>query len=527
MGWNFLLTDKKTTKNPMIETIVSKFQSFRNRLFQLFHYRAGATMDLIDTVSATITADSVVKLSLSGLFRRKYSSLTDVLSSLFRTNLKMLPTIEEQRKQTLEVTQLLAEECAYRQQDTGFALFAIDCTANPRIYANKVNDRSIVHAPNHVPGQKPITVGHEYSVLVHLPNQKEDQELHWVVPLSVRRVESDQSGPEVGFTQLEEVSNQTVFKNCFCVNVADAAYSTKRWAIGVNKWPHVVQIARMRGNRKLYRLPVSNSITRRGRPQIYGEEFLLNCPSQPDLEEITTIITCKRREYRVLLQRWNDVIMQGSKEERTHEYPFDVVKITVTDKKGKPVYRRPLWLMIAGIKRRDVKSRDAYMSYGRRYDIEHFFRFGKQRLGLVNSQTCETRHEECWHWIGLLAYNMLYHVRQLTQPVTYPWEKHKVHIISTVQRPSQVQRGYDRIIRGIGTPAPIPKPRGKSPGRQLGCKSGERQDRPLIRKSVQEENSESVQKRRVSSRREPKRSRTLYPRMQRIWSKNRPLPMRC
>ncbi len=115
----------------MIEVIVSKFQSFRNRLFRLFPYRAGATMDLIDTVSSETTADSVVKLSLSDLFRRKYSSLTDVLSSLFRTNLKVTATIEERREQTLKVTQLLAEECAPSAQGQDFALFAIDCTANP------------------------------------------------------------------------------------------------------------------------------------------------------------------------------------------------------------------------------------------------------------------------------------------------------------------------------------------------------------------------------------------------------------
>jgi Transposase DDE domain len=517
----------------MIEAIVSKFQSFRNRLFRLFPYRAGATMDLIDAVSSEITADSVVKLSLSDLFRRKYSSLTDVLSSLFRNNLKVPYTIEERREQTLRVTQLLAEECTSSPQEEGFALFAIDCTANPRIYANKVADRTTVHAPNHVPGQKPITVGHEYSVLVHLPNQTEDRELHWVVPLSVRRVESHQSGPQVGFAQLEEVSNQTIFRHCFCVNVSDAAYSTKSWAIGVKKWPHVVQIARMRGNRKLYRMPVPDSTTRRGRPQIYGEELLLNCPSQPDLEEITTTITRKGRECEVLLQRWNDVIMQGSKEERTHAHPFDLLRVTVTDKKGKPVYRRPLWVMIAGVKRRDVKSNAAYLSYGRRYDIEHFFRFGKQRLGLVNSQTCETRHEEGWHWIGLLAYNMLFHARQLTQPVAYPWEKRKVRIIVTVQRPSQAQRDYGRIIRGIGTPAPVPKPRGKSPGRQLGCKSGERPDRALIRKSVKEEDSEprnqdpSRQKKTSSSKTKSRQLKIRYPRMQRIWSKNRPSPMRC
>jgi DDE superfamily endonuclease len=510
----------------MINTIVSKFQSFRNRLFQLFHYRAGASMDLIDTVAAT-AVDSVVKLSLSSLFRRKYSSLTDVLSSLFRTNLKTAPTVEEKQVQTLKVTQLLAEECASGLDENGFVLFAIDCTANPRIYANKVNDRSIIHAPNHIPGQKPITVGHEYSVLVYLPNQMEDKELHWVVPLTVRRVESDQSGPQVGLLQLEEISNQTAFKNHFCISVADAAYSTRGWVIGVSKWPNVVHIARMRGNRKVYRTPHLENDIRRGRPQIYGNELLLQDPSQPDLEEITTMTTRKGREYQVLLQRWNDVILQGSKEERTHEHPFDLLRVIVTDNQGKLVYRRPLWVMITGARRREVSNKNAYIAYGGRYDIEHFFRFGKQKLGLVSSQTCETRHEENWHWIGLLAYNMLYHARKLIQSERHPWEKKKIRVL-TAERPSQVQRSYGRIIQGIGTPAPIPKPRGKSLGRQEGHKVGERPDHALIRKSLQKEDTDSgKRKSSPSSKNKRKRPQIRHSRMRRVWSKTRSPPLRC
>ena len=423
----------------MIGTIVSKFQSFRNRLFKLFLYRAGATIDLIDALAATPTTDSVVKLSLSILFARTYSSLTDVLSSLFRTDLKTLPTDEERKEQTLKVTQLLAEECASSALQNDIALFAIDCTADPRIYADKVRDRTMVHAPNHIPGQKPITVGHEYS------------------------------------------------------------------------YP------------------------RRGRPQIYGEKLLLQDPSEPDLEEITTMTSRKGRVYQVLLQRWNDVIMQGSKDERTHEHPFDLLRVTVTDDKGKAVYRRPLWVMIAGAKRREVRSKDAQIAYGMRYDIEHYFRFGKQRLGMVGSQTCETRHEENWHWIGLLSYNMLYYARSLAKSTQYPWEKKKIQVLSSIERPSQVQRDYNRIIPEIGTPAPFPKPRGKSPGRQLGHKIGARPDSPVIRKSVEKEGDEpknqaGKQKRAVfsavSSRK--KRCQSLkYSRMRRVWSKNRPAPMRC
>ena len=488
-------------------------------------------MDLIDALAATPTTDSVVKLSLSNLFGRTYSSLTDVLSCLFRTNLKNLPTDEERKEKTLKVTQLLAEECASSDLQSGIALFAIDCTADPRIYADKVRDRTVVHAPNHVPGQKPITVGHEYSVLVYLPNREEEKEKHWVVPLSVKRVESHQSGPDVGLLQLEEIANHTVFKHHFCISVTDAAYSTKKWVIRGSQLPHVVHISRLRGNRKVYRMPVSNNEPRRGRPQIYGEELLLQNPSEPDLEEITTMISRKGRGYQVLLQRWNDVVMQGSKDEPTHEHPFDLLRVTVTDDKGKAVYRRPLWVMIAGAKRREVRSKDAQIAYGRRYDIEHYFRFGKQRLGMVASQTCETRHEENWHWIGLLSYNMLYYARSLAKSTRYPWEKKKIQVLSSIERPSQVQRDYNRIISEIGTPAPFPKPRGKSPGRQLGSKIEARPEHPVIRKSVKKEGEESEKQTKKQKRavlRRKKREQPLtYSRMRRVWSKNRPAPMRC
>lgn len=515
----------------MTISIVSKFQWFRNRLFKLFHYRAGATLDLVDALAATPTTDSVVKLSLSNLFGRTYSSLTDVLSSLFRTDLKTPPMDEERNEQTLKVTQLLAEECASSALQSDIALFAIDCTADPRIYADKVRDRTIVHASNHVPGQKPITVGHEYSVLVYLPHREEDKEKHWVVPLSVKRVESHQSGPEVGLLQLEKIACHTIFKSRLCISVTDAAYSTKDWVIGVDQWPHVVQIARVRGNRKFFRLPNPNNRTRRGRPQEYGEELVLQAPSEPDLEEVTTMITRKGKEYQVLLQRWNDVVMHGSKEKRTHEHPFDLLKVTVTDKKGKPVYRRPLWVIIVGTRRREVHSKDAHIAYGRRYDIEHYFRFGKQRLGMVASQTCETCHEENWHWIGLLAYNMLYYARSLAKSTRYPWEKKKIQVLSSIERPSQVQRDYSRIILEIGTPAPFPKPRGKSPGRQLGHKVGERPDHPVISKSAEKEDDKSenpTRKQKKAMLGRKKRTQPLkYSRMRRVWSKNRPAPIRC
>ena len=115
--------------------------------------------------------------------------------------------------------------------------------------------------------------------------------------------------------------------------------------------------------------------------------------------------------------------------------------------------------------------------------------------------------------------------------IIYPWEKRKVRAITMAERPSQVQRDYGRIIRGIGTPAPIPKTRGKSPGRQLGAKGGQRPTHALIRRSKQDEfiahslpENSSIKNKRKSP---AKRNRIPYTRVRRFWAKNRPAPMRC
>jgi hypothetical protein len=57
-----------------------------------------------------------------------------------------------------------------------------------------------------------------------------------------------------------------------------------------------------------------------------------------------------------------------------------------------------------GERRNELTLLDIFQAYQRRYDIEHFFRFGKQRLLLDRYQTPETGHEEKWWLMAHLAY---------------------------------------------------------------------------------------------------------------------------
>ena len=119
----------------MTKPMLTNFQQFRNDLFHLFNFRADATMDLIDAVAGHHNQNSVVKVSLSPLFRRTYSSITDVVDNMFRCNAKENPSEQELQKEHLKISRLLAQHCPPSGK-RGFTLFATDCTAKPRIYSS-------------------------------------------------------------------------------------------------------------------------------------------------------------------------------------------------------------------------------------------------------------------------------------------------------------------------------------------------------------------------------------------------------
>ena len=163
-------------------------------------------------------------------------------------------------------------------------------------------------------------------------------------------------------------------------------------------------------------------------------------------------------------------------------YPFRLVRITCFDQDGNEVYSKPWWLIVVGQRRQELSLEDVYRSYTSRSRLEHFFRFGKQKLLLNAYQTPETEREENWWRVVHLAYLMLWMALPLTQHLPRPWERnlpeHKRKIIT----PAIVQRDFSRLISQFGSPAKDPKPRGKSPGRKKGFHLPPRGRHPVVYK---------------------------------------------
>ena len=71
-----------------------------------------------------------------------------------------------------------------------------------------------------------------------------------------------------------------------------------------------------------------------------------------------------------------------------HLHPFSLIQILVTDESGKQVWRRPMWLSVFGQLRHQLSAENSWQAYRQRYDLEHFLRFGIQKL-LCRSSSIE------------------------------------------------------------------------------------------------------------------------------------------
>lgn len=473
----------------IINEVMTKLREFRAAIYESLEYRADAIMDLLDALSSNSSAKSVIELSLNPLFRRNYSSVEKAISEFSASRITN-DEKEQRRKLEQEHVTIIAQQLA-ALKERKFHLLAIDVTPQPRPFAQTLSDRKVVHAPNPALSNKPIAIGHEYSHLVYLPEKASRQTPPWVVPLSVRRVSSDETGTAVAASQLAAIMKQLPFANKLCLQVGDGTYAAVQYQHDNKQHENLVSVARLRSNRVLYFPPPAAPANAKGHPTWYGEAFKLkNANHPPASQEIATTYTSRTgRTFNVHLKAWDNLLMRGKKDCPMQDCPFTLIRIDAFMPNGKPLYRRPLWLIVAGDRRHEISIVDCWLSYAQRYDIEHFFRFGKQRLLMSSFQTPDSDHEENWWHLTLLAYCQLFFAAPLACLLPRPWEAKispDAAASAALLSPSAVQRDFPRIIAQIGTPALAPKPRGLSPGRLLGLALPPRKASPIIFKSKKE-----------------------------------------
>jgi len=106
------------------------------------------------------------------------------------------------------------------------------------------------------------------------------------------------------------------------------------------------------------------------------------------------------------MEMWKPMVMSGkNKLERIpmENYPFLLVKNTVFDKDDNEVCSYPQWLIVVGEQREELTPKEIYGSYDSRSGLEHFFRFGKQKLLMSSYQTPDMFREGEWWRMTHLA----------------------------------------------------------------------------------------------------------------------------
>jgi hypothetical protein len=278
---------------------------------------------------------------------------------------------------------------------------------------------------------------------------------------------------------------QLPFGQELCVEAVDSSYSKPAYLHAHRRHPNLVTIARLKGSRTLYHQfqPEPDVTTTVGHPRWYGDPFKLSNPeSHPPPDETLTCRETSRRgkRYRVEIKAWHNMLMRGKRGLPMHQHPFTLVCITRYDEAGQPAFKRPLWLLVMGERRDEVSLEQIYLAYQTRFDIEHFFRFGKQKLLLTRFQTPDVEREESWWQLTHLAFAQLWLARHLTDALPRPWERSLPTMKKQLISPTLVQRGFARLIRQLGTPAQPPKLRNNSSGRALGVKLPQRPRQPVV-----------------------------------------------
>ena len=451
---------------------------FRETLYQYLNKnkRADSVFELIDALCSTPSAHSAVELSLSPQFRRGHAALYKAVAACQLTNADIAA---------------LAKPVLPPPTLHPYWLFGIDVTAHPRPYAATMSDRTCVYAPTVIKGNKPIALGHQYSNLVVLPEHGPGRHVPWVIPLGVERVISLADKELVGAAQLRAVltAADLPFHEALCVEVGDTAYSKPAYVSANRDLTHLVTVVRARSNRVFYRAgATAPDLQAFGHPLWYGARFdLKDRTTWGTPDEVTTLPFVSRRghTYQVVIQAWQNCLMRGRIKPTPipmHHYPFTLVRVEVCHADGTPVWRHPMWLLVFGERRHQLTAVDVYQAYRQRYDAEHFFRFGKQKLLVTTFQTPQEDHEETWWRLVQVAYLQLWAARPCAETCPRPWEK--ALPVKPSLSPSDVQRDFARLVRQFGTPARAPKPRGKAPGWPKGTPRSRRQRHPVIKKTA-------------------------------------------
>lgn len=410
------------------DTQFTKLQAFRQAAYACLGNGRAALFDLADAVLATPAVNSFAELACAPVFRRRWASLYEALQdgrpdreALLRLYVQQLPT-------------------------NGRVLVAGDHTDWPRLAAPTLRDRKIVHAPTKIAGNRPITIGYDFSTLSWVPELAGS----WAPPLLFERISSAETPLQKGAAQLRRLAAAVQLPGVRLVSLWDSEYGCARFV----KATHDIaadKLFRLRPNRCLWGPPPP--YPGRGRPAVHGPAFKLGEPLTWGLPA-SKLELCDPELGRVQVLVWRLLHFRQAADQ-----PLVVVRIERLEAAHTARDPGVLWLGWHGAEPPPLAT--WWDWYLRRFAVDHWHRFAKQDLHWTLPHLATPEQAERWSDLMPLLTWQLWLARPLVNDVRLPWQRPQA---AGHRTPGRVRQGMAGLLAAIGTPAPWPKPRGKAPG---------------------------------------------------------------
>lgn len=403
--------------------LLSKLEAFRQEAYLYLGRAKDATFELMDAIMLTRKADSLADLSLCPVFRRKWSSTYE--------------SLQDTRPQRNKLMKLYIKQI--EQQE--YILLAGDHTAWSRPNAYTLKERTYEHYTQAGFGGHPVTVGYGYSTLALIPEAQGS----WALPLRHERITSWETPIDKAVWQLKQVCPHLPRRaiSCWDIEYGCAPFIIKTADIEVDK------IIRLRSNLCLWTAPPPYS--GRGRRRIHGQKFKLVDESTWG-EAAQTIELEDVKLGRLKIRLWHELHLRKSP-----LHPMSVVLVERLKSDGTTRVAKPMWLAFIG--KSMPPCTEVLRLYLRRFGIDHWYRFAKQRLHWTLPKLSTPEQSDRWSDLMPLITWQLWLARDIVRDKPLPWQKAAPKLT-----PGRVAQSMGAILAVIHTPATSPKPRGKSPG---------------------------------------------------------------
>lgn len=434
-------------------------QRFRQDIYQSLGRAKDVVFELMDAVLVTRSLSSFAELSLCPVFRRQWSSLYEGLA--------------DSRPKQRRHREILVQQIPTTQR----IIFAGDKTSWSRPTAPTLKDRGYEIGKSQISGRE-ISLGHGYSTLAWIP----EQEGSWALPLLHQRITSAETAQSKAAHQLRQVCRQLsqAQGQQRPLSLWDSSYGNGKFLQATAQIP-CDKIIRLRSNLVLYNSPPAYQ--GKGRPRKHGTAFKLCEPSSwGEAQETICLEDSKRGELEV--KRWQKLHFRNAA-----EIEIEVVRIEYRGKNLDRESRSRQVLWLAGVCQESLPLAEYELLYRRRFCLEHWYRFTKQRLHWTLPQFSETSQSERWSYLMPLLTWQLWLSRELVQDNPLPWQPQRK---SRHRSPGQVAQGFGGLLAVIGSPTSAPKPRGKSPGWPQGRERSRRRRYPVVKKRCSRKKTESA-----------------------------------